>query len=172
MTDDREPIFDFRFSIADYTLKQKPFLSHLSSLISHLSSLPSLLFPLSFILHTFTANAIVYNSKYAPRWRSNSSCVPSSMMRPLSITTILSARVMVDKRCAMTNDGATFEQAFERRLNDALGLRVHRRGCLVENQDARIGEERARERNQLALTAGQNRAAFTDQRIVTLVPVS
>lgn len=38
------------------------------------------------------------------RFSSNSACVPSSMMRPLSITTILSARVIVDKRCAMTND--------------------------------------------------------------------
>jgi hypothetical protein len=42
-------------------------------------------------------------------------------------------------------------------LNDPLAVVVERRGRLVENEDARIGRERASDRDALTLTAGQVR---------------
>src|SRR5689334_11064388 len=51
-------------------------------------------------------------------------------------------------------------------LDDALALIVQR-GCrLVEDEDARIGDERPRNRDALALPAGQGRAAFADDGVV------
>src|SRR5947199_344476 len=47
-------------------------------------------------------------------------------------------------------------------LDDPLALVVQRAGRLVEDQDARVGGERAGNRDTLALAAGQRRAALAD----------
>ncbi len=46
-------------------------------------------------------NCISYNSLYLPLSCNNCSCVPISTIFPLSITIILSAFTIVDRRCAM-----------------------------------------------------------------------
>ena len=51
-------------------------------------------------------------------------------------------------------------------LNDALALVVERACRLVENQDARIGNQRAGDGDALPLAAGQAAAALTDDRVI------
>ena len=51
-------------------------------------------------------------------------------------------------------------------LDQRLGLRVEAGGGLVQDQDARIGEDRARDRDALALAARQLHAALADDRVV------
>ena len=58
------------------------------------------------------------------------------------------------------------EQPVERLLDQALGVAVERAGRLVEDQDARVAQDRARDRDPLALAARQARAALADRRIV------
>src|SRR5215813_21868 len=53
-------------------------------------------------------------------------------------------------------------------LDDALALVVERAGRLVEDQDARIGDERTGDGETLALAAGQARAALADDGVVTI----
>src|SRR5262249_37388883 len=53
-------------------------------------------------------------------------------------------------------------------LNDTLALIVERTGGLIENENARIGHERARNRDALALAAGERGAALADFRVVAL----
>src|SRR5262249_11220859 len=53
-------------------------------------------------------------------------------------------------------------------LDDALAFVVEGAGRPVENENARIGDERAGNGDALALAARQRRAALADQRIVTL----
>ena len=64
--------------------------------------------------------------------------------------------------------GAALEQSLQRGLNDALGLRVYAGGGLVENHDARVGEQGASEGDQLPLAAGQDRAALAHFRLVAI----
>ena len=54
------------------------------------------------------------------------------------------------------------EQALEAFLDRLLGPHVDVRGRLVEDQDARLGEQRAGEGDQLALAGGQLHAALAD----------
>ena len=49
-----------------------------------------------------------------------------------------------------------------------LGRGVDRGGRVVEDQHARVGEQRARDRDPLALAAGQRQAALADARVVAL----
>ena len=51
-------------------------------------------------------------------------------------------------------------------LDDALALVVERARRLVENQDARIGDQGAGDGDALALPAGQAAAALADDRVV------
>src|SRR5258705_12187026 len=53
-------------------------------------------------------------------------------------------------------------------LDDPLALIIERARRLVEDQDARVGDERARDCDALTLTARQAAAALADQRIVAL----
>src|SRR3954470_9388370 len=75
---------------------------------------------------------------------------------------------VADRAQAMGDDdaGAPGEQRAERALDDALGARVDVGGRLVEDEDARIGEHRARERDQLPLPLAERAAAFAEQRLV------
>ena len=54
-------------------------------------------------------------------------------------------------------------------LDQRLALAVEARRRLVEDQDARIGEDRARDRDALALAARQLHAALADDRVVALL---
>ena len=49
-----------------------------------------------------------------------------------------------------------------------LGRRVDRRGRVVEDQDARVDDERARDRDALALAAGERDPALADHRVVAV----
>ena len=60
---------------------------------------------------------------------------------------------------------AVVHQLFERSLDDALGFGVECRGRLVENQDGRVLQQRARDGNSLPLPAGQQHAAIADDRV-------
>ena len=53
-------------------------------------------------------------------------------------------------------------------LNDGLALVVERTGGLVEDQDARLPEQRSRDRDALALSARQPRALLPHHRVVAL----
>ena len=53
--------------------------------------------------------------------------------------------------------------------NQRFALAVETRRRLVENENARIGEDRARDRDALALAAGELDAAFADDRVVALL---
>ncbi len=50
--------------------------------------------------------------------------------------------------------GPTPSRSVERRLHDLFGLRVERRGCLVEQQDLRVSDESPGDGDTLLLTAG------------------
>ena len=56
-------------------------------------------------------------------------------------------------------------------LDDALALIVERARRLVEDQDARIRDQRAGNGDALALAARQGRAALADDRVVAFVAV-
>ena len=51
-------------------------------------------------------------------------------------------------------------------LDDALGLVVERARRLVENQDARVADQRPGDGDALALVAGESRTVFADERVV------
>src|SRR5271156_2930861 len=64
---------------------------------------------------------------------------------------------VTDGREAVRNRdrGAPLHQRLERALNDALRLGVERRGSLVEDQDRRVFQDHAGDRQPLALTTGE-----------------
>src|SRR5438132_2778692 len=59
--------------------------------------------------------------------------------------------------------GAAPHHLVERELDEPLGRRVEGTGRLVENEDRRILEQRPRDRQALALAAGQRAAALSDR---------
>jgi hypothetical protein len=65
-------------------------------------------------------------------------------------------------------DGARLGDLHHVLLNDALALVVEGAGRLVEDQDARIGDERAGNGDALALAARERRAALADDGVVAL----
>src|SRR5688572_5948640 len=79
-------------------------------------------------------------------------------------------RRMLDGREPMRDDEhrATLEQAIDRLLDETLGLRVQRRGRLIENENWRIDEQCARNGDPLALTAGEAGATLPEHRVVAL----
>ena len=56
----------------------------------------------------------------------------------------------------------------QRVLDLALGRGVDRRGGVVEDQDARVGQQRAGDRQALALAAGERQAALADAGVVAV----
>ena len=63
---------------------------------------------------------------------------------------------------------AALDQVVERLLDLPLGLGVDRRGRLVEDQDARVDQQRAGDRDPLPLAARERLAALADQRVVAV----
>ena len=95
-------------------------------------------------------------------------CVPSSTTRPA--VEHQDAVGADHARQAMGDDqrGPAHHQAVERRLDERLALRVHRRQRLVQHEDGRVAQERARDRDALALAAGQPDRALAHARGVAL----
>ena len=77
---------------------------------------------------------------------------------------------IADGREPVGNDEgrAALHQNSERFLNARLGHRVERTGCLVEDQNRRILEKRAGDRQPLPLAARQRHAALADQGFIAL----
>ena len=63
---------------------------------------------------------------------------------------------------------AALHQRLERLLHGGLALRVERVRRLVEKQDRRALQDRAGDREPLALAAGKRDAALADQRLVAV----
>ena len=59
-------------------------------------------------------------------------------------------------------------EPLERLLHEPLRLRVERRGRLVEDEDRRVAQDRARDRDPLLLAAREAVAALADHRVVAL----
>ena len=74
---------------------------------------------------------------------------------PRSITTSRSASRSVDKPVRDGDRGAALHQVVQRLLDFLLGLGVDRGRGFVEDQDARVDQQRARDRDALALAARQ-----------------
>ena len=68
--------------------------------------------------------------------------------------------------------GASAHEALQRILDQELAFAVERAGGFVEDQNARIAEERARDRDALALAAGKFRTPLTEQGVVTFGQVA
>jgi len=63
---------------------------------------------------------------------------------------------------------AALGEALERGLDRSLGLRVERRRRLVEDEDGRVAENRARDCDALLLAAGEAVAALADDGVVAV----
>ncbi len=66
------------------------------------------------------------------------------------------------------DDGAAAHGMIERLLYGGFRFRIERRGRLVEQEDRRLADQRAGDRQPLALAAGQRHAVFADRRVVAL----
>ena len=64
--------------------------------------------------------------------------------------------------------GAPLEQPGERRLDQPLGVAVDARGRFVQDQDPRVGDQRAGEADQLPLPEREVAAALLQRRLVAL----
>ena len=87
---------------------------------------------------------------------------------PFSMTRIWSARRIVERRWAITNVVRPFMSQREPLLDERLRLGVEARGGLVEDQDPRVGEDRPRDRDALALAPREPHAALADDRVVAV----
>ena len=69
---------------------------------------------------------------------------------------------------AMGDDdgGAVLAEMLDRLLHLLFGLRIERRGGLVEQDDRRVLDQRPRHRDALALAAGELRAMLADRGVV------
>ena len=92
-------------------------------------------------------------SRYSALDSSSPSWVPSATMRPSSSSTTRSASAIVAGPVGDDDRRATVHHLGERGADLVLLARVDRRGRVVEDQDARVGEHRARDRDALPLTA-------------------
>ena len=62
--------------------------------------------------------------------------------------------------------GAPREQPIDGLLHEPLGLRVERRRGFVEDEHRRVGKERPRDRNALALAAREPGPALAQDRVI------
>ena len=72
---------------------------------------------------------------------------------------------MVDSRWAMTIAVRPGEQPPQALLDARLGVQVDVRRRLVEDEDPRVGDQRAREGDELALARRELHAALADLRV-------
>jgi hypothetical protein len=76
---------------------------------------------------------------------------------------------MVERRWAMTKVVRPRSSSLEALLDERLALGVEARRRLVEEEDARLGQDRAGDRHPLALPAGELDAALADHRLEPFV---
>ena len=83
-------------------------------------------------------------------------------------------RAIVDEPVRDRDHGLAFHQAHQLLLDGGFHFAVQGRGRFVEHQDGRVLEDHARERDALALPAGELDAALADVRVVAgaVVPVA
>jgi hypothetical protein len=79
-----------------------------------------------------------------------------------------SAPSTVDSRCAITNVVRPRMSRSSASCTSASTLAVQRARGLVEDQHARVLEQRAGDRDALPLAAGERHAALADQRVVAV----
>src|SRR6266568_4896039 len=65
--------------------------------------------------------------------------------------------------------GAALEQLLQRVLNQGFGVRIDRARCFVQNEDARPGDHRAHEADELSFASAEIRAAFGDCHFIALL---
>src|SRR5467141_1973904 len=65
------------------------------------------------------------------------------------------------------DDGAPLHEAFERLHHQPLRLGIERRSGLVEDEDGRVADDRARDADALPLATGERLASFAQQGVVT-----
>ena len=82
---------------------------------------------------------------------------------------MLSARRIWDRRWVISKRRAPFEHPVDGLLDAVLGRAVDGAGRVVENQDARVGEQGAGDGQALALAAGEGHAALADHRVVAIL---
>ena len=93
---------------------------------------------------------------------------PRATIRPSSSTTIWSASAIVESRCAMMIVVRPAITSCERDADPRLGGGVDGCGRVVEDQDPRIGEQRAGDREALALAAREREPALADDGVLAL----
>src|SRR4051812_37571299 len=64
--------------------------------------------------------------------------------------------------------GTTAHQHLERALNDRLTLDVERAGGFIQDQNARVLQQCARDRHALALPSGEVYAPLAEQRVIAV----
>jgi hypothetical protein len=89
-------------------------------------------------------------------------------MTPSRSTRIRSQLRIVDRTVRDDKGGAAGRQALDPVHHLRLGLDIKSRGRLVENEDRRIAQECAGDRQTLLLALRQGGAAFPDHRVVAL----
>ena len=99
---------------------------------------------------------------------STSSRGPSMATLPLSISMIRLTRASKGGRWVIRTSVRSFNLHAQPLDQRGLGLRVHRAGRLVEDQDRRPAGERPGERDRLALAARQALAAVGEPQIVAV----
>ncbi len=83
---------------------------------------------------------------------------PLSRRRPSPTTTMRSARMAVDRRCAISTAVRPSSRTSRACLDQGLGLQVEVRRGLVEHEDPGLGHEGPTQGDQLALARGQRLA--------------
>ena len=85
-----------------------------------------------------------------------------ALLHDLPVVDVADLIRILDRGQAVRDDEAraSLEQMVQTGLQRLFGTRVDIRRGLVENQNARVGEQHARERDELALARGQGRTAL------------
>ena len=94
--------------------------------------------------------------------------MPRSTIRPASMTRIMSASRMVDRRWAMTKLVRPRRSVFIARWIKQFGPGVHRAGRLVQDEDGRFGQESPGDGDELAFAGADARPLLVDHRVVAL----
>ena len=118
------------------------------------------------------ANCVPYSRAYRPLRASSCACLPVSTIRPAIHD---ADQIGADHgREAVRDDdrGAAAHQTAQRRLHLPLRIGVERRGRLVEQQDRRVLQHRARDGDALPLAAREPDAVLADRRVVALRQVA
>src|SRR3954465_644593 len=64
------------------------------------------------------------------------------------------------------NDGSTFAEMIDRFLHLGFGFRIESGRRLIQGEDRRLANKRARDWDPLSLTAGEQHSAISDPRVI------